>query len=162
MNKKPYLLAIFVAFSFSACAVEPTKKTAVAASGGDDWQLMLKNASPVRQMSIAECTAPAGGTCIVDITVGDNCRVTTNPDIMKVNPKVFVFWRIAPDTWSFVPEKGIFFKKAGPFTDSRRLTDQIWRLSVKDVPPTYTLYPYGITIRSRDGKTCTIDPGLWV
>jgi hypothetical protein len=162
MNKKSWLLAIFVAFSCCACAVEPTKKTAAATAGGDDWQTMLRNASPLRQLSAAECTAPAGGSCVIDITIGDGCNVTVRPEHVKVPAKVFVFWKIAPQTWSFVQEKGIAFKNAGPFTDSRRVADQVWRVTVKDVKETWTYYPYAINVRSRDGKTCTIDPGMWV
>lgn len=162
MNKKSFLLGVLLAVSFSACAADPPRTTKSAAASGDDWQLLLKNASPLKQLSAAECTAPAGGSCVIDITVGDGCRVTPNPEYLKVKPKVFVFWRIAPETWSFVPDKGIAFKKAGPFTDSRRLSDQVWRVTVRDVKPADIAYPYAINIRSKDGKTCTIDPAIWV
>lgn len=171
MTKKTlFLFSAAVALSLSAAAADPKDARAGApgataarpASQGDGYQLLLRRATPLKRVDVSACSAPAGGSCVISVTVGDKCNIRVSPEYLIVRTKgeVTLLWKLAPASWAFDEARGIEFKrKSEQFADGRRLAKQVWQWKDRNTERGY--HAYNVNIVNDKGERCSIDPGVW-
>lgn len=165
MTSKALSIAGALLLSVSAFAADPPSRGAPADSalkGGSDYQMLLRRATPLKRVDASACKAPAGGSCVVSVTIGEKCAIRVSPEYLHVRTKgqVTLLWKISPARWSFEEKDGIAFKgSAEPFTDGRRLAPQVWQWKDRNERPGY--FAYGVNVVSDKGQKCSIDPGVF-
>lgn len=159
-NSKGYLGAVLI-LSLLAGPAHPQTK-APAKKEAFSIGALIKSASPL--LAMKSCTATAGGSCIVKITVDDKCasKPVADPPVIQVNPGVHIIWMVTGGTWEFDPNDGISFKKSDPpFEGKLRDSPKVFHWQSKADAAGKGYFAYNIKLKKGE-QVCEVDPGVWV
>lgn len=128
-----------------------------------DFKALLKEAAPIGPVN--SCTAGPGGSCVIKVTVDEKCSAlpAVDSEVLRVGAGVHILWTLTGGTWEFEPNDGISFKNAAaPFEGKSRSSPHVFHWQSKSDAAGKGYFAYNIRLRNREGRTCKIDPGLWV
>lgn len=175
MTKKGCLLgALLLSLSLAVAAADPPKPTSASTSreaaakekgsakvGAASIEMLRKSAAKTVKVQPTQCTAAAGGHCVVTLAVNANCRLEPSDPELIIPQGVKVYLTITTPGWKFDPANGLKFKNPkAPFSSALH-NDTTWVVEPAANTAGQGRFPYALKV-TKGAEACESDPGYWL